>query len=54
MTIARYHRDMAEDYRRVKTPEHYERIAKTHDKEADRIEAQIYAILKDEERDSRN
>jgi len=40
---------MAEDYRKQKHPSNYEELAQKHDKEAARIENQVYQILRDEE-----
>jgi len=38
LTIARYHRELAEDYRKQKHPLHYEEIAQKHIAEAERLE----------------
>jgi len=45
MTIARYHRDLAEEYRKIRMPSHYEELAEKHIAEAERLEGQVYQIL---------
>ena len=48
MTIAQYHRDLAEEYRKVKMPDHYEELAEKHIAEAERLEGLVYQVLNGE------
>ena len=48
MTIAQYHRDLADDYRKVKMPDHYEELAEKHIAEAERLEGLVYQVLNGE------